>query len=202
MKKWIAKSLMVVGAIAAVAGASNAQILNGNFEADVAPTATFATGWTAGGFGTSAGNAGVRNDAFSISGNYYWINDAPGPAVGISQALTITSGTNVVINGQYASRLIGNGTNSFVVQVLDNANTVLHQSTFNPTGLGAWTNFNVTTGVINVPNVRVLFIAQGNGFDDDYMIDNIAVNPAPEPGAIALLALAVLPGVAVLRRRK
>ena len=195
MTKWMTKSLAVVGAIVAVAGASNAQIINGGFEGGLAP-------WVPGGFGTVPGNGGVLNDSFSISGNYYWLNEGPGPQVGVSQTLSILSPTNLSISGQYATRVLGSGTNSFLVRVLDASNdSVLHQATFNPTGVGNWTNFSVTTGVINVPNIRVAFISQV-GFDDDYMIDNITANSTPEPGAVALLALALVPGVAVLRRRK
>lgn len=208
MKLWMAKSLMVAGVLALIAGASNAQnlITNGTFEADPAPVSLGynpATGWLGGGFGTFPGNRGLRNDSMSISGNYYHLNEAAGFQVGVSQVITMPAGSNLTIAGQYASRDFAFGTNSFLVQVLDaTTNTILSSSAFNPTALGNWTNFSVTTNTINVSNVRVLFVAQANGFDDDYMIDNITASTTPEPGAVALLALAVVPGIAVLRRRK
>lgn len=209
MKLWMAKSLMVAGVLALVAGASNAQnlITNGTFEADPAPVSLGynpATGWAGGGLGTFPGNRGLRNDSMGISGNYYHLNEAAGFPVGLSQVITLPNlGANLTVAGQYASRDFAFGTNSFLVQVLDaTTNTLLHSSAFNSTALGNWTNFSVTTAALNVTNVRVMFVAQANGFDDDYMIDNITASTTPEPGAVALLALAVVPGIAVLRRRK
>jgi hypothetical protein len=201
MKTMMLKSLAVFGAVVAIAGAGQAQITNGDFSAGVA-------GWTEGGFGTIASlanpNGGVLNDGFSTSGNYYWLNNGPGTAVGLSQAFTISAPTSVTVSGLYATRVLGSGTNSFIVQILDDAtSTILHQQTFNPTAVGGWTAFNVTSGIVSTSNVRVLLIGQGNGFDDDYMVDDItAAGVAPEPGTLALLGLVALPGVALLRRRK
>jgi hypothetical protein len=194
------KVFTALSILAALAGASHAQLTNGDFNAGL-------TGWTQGGFGTVAGNGGIANDSFSITGNYYYLNAAPGVSVGLSQTITLAAPVALNITGLYTSLAIGTGTNSFVVQVLSSTNTVLHQATFNPTSTGynpSWRPFSTTTGLIAPGTVRVLFIGQGNGFDDDYGVDNISSTTlvAPEPGALALLGLAGIPGVALLRRKK
>jgi hypothetical protein len=200
--KWQTKLWAVAGSLIAIAGASNAQLINGDFSGGVAP-------WTAGGFGTVAGNGWIRNDAFSISGNYYWLNDGAGPAVGVSQLMSVTAPAQITITGQYASRVLNGGganpsRNSFIIRILDagGTNNVLYQQAFGTTALGNWTNFSVVTSLISVPSVRVQVVAQGNGFDDDYMIDNFTAASTPEPGTMALLGLIALPGVMLLRRRK
>jgi hypothetical protein len=135
--------------------------------------------WAAGGFGTtpalsSAGR--ILNDAFSLSGNYYWLNGNSGSVPGLSQRLTTTGSGPLKISGNYASKLNASGTNSFVVQVLNSANTVLQQSTFNPTAIGVWSAFNLTTSSLPAGTYRILLIGQGNGFDDDYAVDNVRVS--------------------------
>jgi hypothetical protein len=100
----------------------------------------------------------------------------------------------------------GIGTNSFAVQILDSANTVLQQATFNPTSNAYrpnWLPFSTTTAPLIAGTYKVLLIGQANGFDDDYGVDNIAATAvAPEPGTLALLGLVGIPGVALLRRKK
>jgi hypothetical protein len=196
--KFLVKNLIVMGILACITGASNAQITNGTFTAGLAP-------WTTGGFGTTAGTGGILNDALSTAGNYYWLDGAAGSVLGISQTFTVVAPTSITITGQYATRVTGTGTNSFVLQILNAGNTVLLQSTYNPTAPGAWTTFTSTTNV-TTGNLRLLLVGQGNGFDDDYMVDNISVTAAstsaPEPCTLALLALTGIPSMAMLRRRK
>ncbi len=198
--KMISKALLTLGALVALAGASSAQISNGGFESGLAP-------WVGGGLGTIAGTGGIAGGFGQSGSNFYYLNDAPGAVVGVQQSFTITGGsTAYTISGIYTSVGIGTGTNSFVVQVLDNANTVLSQSTFNPTSTGYvanWQPFSLTTSPLIAGTYKVLLIAQGNGFDDDYGVDDIAATAvAPEPGTLALLGMIALPGVALLRRRK
>jgi hypothetical protein len=198
--KMISKALLTLSALVALAGASSAQIANGGFESGVSP-------WVGGGLGTIAGTGGIAGGFSQTGSNYYYLNDAPGTVVGVQQSFTISGGsTAYTISGIYTSVGIGTGTNSFAVQVLDSTNTVLQQATFNPTSNGYvanWQPFSTTTSPLIAGTYKVLFIGQANGFDDDYGIDNIAATAvAPEPGALALLALAGIPGVALLRRKK
>jgi hypothetical protein len=200
-------SRLALGAAAlALAGPTLAQNLfvNGNFSADIAPTAQSATGWTAGGNGHAIGNGGVLNDAFSFAGNYYWINDSPGPTVSLSQVIAFTPGTPLGLSGFYGTRVLGSGTNSLLIQVFDDtSNTLLHQQGFSPTGIGNWTPFSFNTPVITANSLRVSFVTQV-GADDDYMVDELVAAPvapaaAPEP-TTALLGLLGVP--LLLRRRK
>jgi hypothetical protein len=198
--KMISKALLTLGALVALAGASSAQLINGGFESGVSP-------WVGGGFGTIAGTGGIAGGFSQTGANFYYLNDAPGTVVGVSQMFTVTGGSSAyTISGIYTSVGIGTGTNSFAVQVLDSANTVLQQATFNPTSTGYnanWRPFSTTTSPLIAGTYKVLFIGQANGFDDDYGIDNItATAVAPEPGTLALLGLAGIPGVALLRRKK
>ncbi|MGC4046103.1 MAG: hypothetical protein QM758_20110 [Armatimonas sp.] len=198
--------LALGAAVLALAGPTFAQNLftNGDFSADTAPTNQSATGWTTGGNGHSAGNGGVINDIRNFNGNYYWINDAPGPTVSISQLISFTPGNTLNLSGVYATRVLGSGSNSLRIQVFDNGtNTLLDEHSFSPTAQGNWTSFNYATSVINTSNLRVSFVAQV-GSDDDYMIDElsaVSVSPtaAPEPTS-ALLGLLGVPFL--LRRRK
>jgi hypothetical protein len=135
--------------------------------------------WRAGGLGTSAAllapNGRILNDGFSLSGNYYWLDGAFGAVPGLQQTFTTTAAGPLKLSGNYMSRLNAVGTNSFVVQILNNGNTVLQQDTFNPTALGAWRNFNVTTASLPAGTYKALFIGQANGFDSDFAIDNISI---------------------------
>jgi hypothetical protein len=201
--KFPTKLITALGVLVALTGASHAQSLtNGTFTSGLAP-------WVAGGLGTIAGTGGISNDSFSVAGNYYYLNGAPGQVIGLSQSFTLGSPLAVNISGLYTSIGIGTGTNSFVIQVLDSANTVLHQQTFNPTSTGYvanWKPFSTTTGTLVGGTYKVLVIGQGNGFDDDYGVDNISATAAnvvaPEPGSLALLGLAAIPGIGLLRRKK
>lgn len=199
------KLTLGAAAMLALVGPATAQNLltNSDFEADTAPTAASASGWASGGFGRFPGNGGVRNDSFSVSGNYYYLNEAPGFEVSLSQVISFNPGEYLNLSGLYSTRVFGTGTNSFVIQVTDGTtNALLHQASFSPTGANNWTAFNYNTGVLNSSTVRVTYISQV-GADDDYMIDNLvaqSINPsaAPEPSA-GLLALL---GVPVLFRRR
>jgi hypothetical protein len=201
--KFPTKLITALGATLALAGASHAQLLtNGTFTSGLAP-------WVQGGLGTTAGTGGVTNNSFSIDGNYYYLNGGPGEVLGVQQSFTLSSPSAVTIAGLYTTVAFGTGTNSFVIQVLTAGNTVVQQATFNPTSRGAlanWLPFSTTTSTLAAGGYKVLLVGQGNGFDDDYGVDNVTATAlsatAPEPGTLALLSLAGVPAIALLRRRK
>lgn len=182
-------------------------LLNGDFESGAGANPTLpAPNWTFGNGGNPVPDTspGVYNDSFSTSGNYFWLNEAPGFSPTLSQTFAVSPGTVLTLSGDYGSRVIGVGSNSLLLELLDASNSsVLFSSTFNPTPTNAWSSFNVTTPVINAPSVTIRFTSQVNGTDDDYKLDNLSVAPAaaPEPGTVALLGL-VAPLVLRLRRRK
>jgi hypothetical protein len=161
---------LLIAAIAFTAASAQAQLLNSGFTSGVA-------NWTAGGLGTTATiapNSGITSDSFSLAGNYYWLDGATGVVPGLQQSFNAPGGSVARIAGNFATRTNGVGSNSFAFQVL-NATTVLVQGTFNPTAVGAWTNFETTTSALPTGTYRLLLIGQANGFNDDYMIDNIHV---------------------------
>jgi hypothetical protein len=162
---------LLITAIALAVPCAQAQLLNSDFSGGVAS-------WTAAGFGTTATTApnfGITSDGFSLAGNYYWLDGPAGAVPGLSQTFNAPGGRIARIAGNYATRVTGTGSNSFALQLLDAGSTVLVQSTFNPTAVGAWSNFETTSTALTAASYRVLLIGQANGFNDDYMIDNIHV---------------------------
>ncbi len=168
-------------------------ILNGGFENNIAGT-QLPQYW---GFtGGTPANSYVRNDSYGINGNYYYLNDVPGPQPTLYQDVTIQSGELLRLTGNYRTMVIGTYSNSFAIRFTNLLNSaVLETITYNPTG-NSWGSFDISRQFATT-SLRVSFISQ-YGTDDDYAIDNIVLlsnaSTVPEPS----LLISFLAGICFL----
>ncbi len=190
------RSICVIGAVVAgLASAASANFLvNGDFEISVPSNAT-GGGWTtshidgAGGWRSSGGNLGgmfILNDGGAM---------ATDPTV--AQTVTgLTAGHRYRISGDYASSIVNQAppgaTNSFEVLV---GGVVVFQGATTERHL--WTHFEVDF-IASDEALDVTIRAEANGTDNDFEIDNIALE-VPASGVLALVGLG---GITTLRRRR
>jgi len=156
-------------------------ILNGTFDANPAGThLPQYWGFTFTDVSGGATNSYIRNDSYSINGNYYYLNDAPGPKPTLYQDVAIQSNEVLHLTGNYRSMVIGSSSNTFAVRFTNLLNgAILETVTYNPTG-SIWKTFDITRQFATT-SLRVSFISQYNA-DDDYAIDNIVLESnVPEP---------------------
>ena len=157
--------------LAASASASANLVTNGDFSTNTCD------GWTSTG-----------NPNFNGCNNGFWRNGAVGSQAFLSQVIATVAGQlyHVSFDAQTNSGFTISG--------------LLDGSQFIDTGGtgGQWVHFEVD--VIAANNNATLTFSNRNDPDFNYL-DNVVVDAVPEPGTLALSALALM-GIAGLRRRK
>ena len=175
-------------------------LVNGDFEAD-APGTTMATGVTGWSYLAGSGNpslSSILNDAHSISGNYLWLNDNPGPTPTAYQDLTIIPGVSYDLVGEYHNRVLNPGSNGLGIRFVDvsGAPSIIETISLGTTPTAPspanWSNFNFSR-TFTTSALRIEFISQF-GSDTDTAIDNLSFTPAavPEPATLSLVAVGAL----------
>lgn len=164
-------------------------ITNGNFATDL-------SGWTTQGPFTQWFAGSGPDSLIGVA----WLNDNPNIDSFIQQTISgLTSGQTYTINGFYKTHALFFTAGSFTATI-DGVTKFANPETSRVTN---WTPFGFQ--FTPVATSAVLRLNSQVGSDSDYDVDNISIARvgvnAPEPGSLALLALAVLPMVGVLRNR-
>jgi hypothetical protein len=150
-------------------------------------------GQTFGDHTTGTGLMMVVNGATTPS-TYFW-----------GQNVAVTTNTDYTFTGWFTSALINPDPSPALISLTINGGAV--GANFNVgAATGTWQQFTTTwnSGSNTVANLR-LFDANLTDQGNDFVVDDLSfvgVQPAPEPGTLALLGLAALPLAGVLRRRK
>ncbi len=200
---------------------SRAQIItNGSFETPTVPVGSFTsyasgstgiTGWTvvgaSGGVAVVSGTFTQSDITFPAEDGVQWL-DLTGVSTnaveGVEQTVTTVANTPYTL-----SFWVGNvydpggafGTTSTVDVMLGG---------IDGTSLGAFTNSSTTTGTQVWEQFTTSFTASGSSTTLDFLnadpssdntngLDNIVMNPVPEPGTLSLMGIGLL---GLLRRRK
>lgn len=176
-------------------------ILNGGFENN--PAGTQLPQYWGFTFTQTSGtptHSFIRNDSYNLNGNYYYLNDIPGPQPTIYQDVTIQYNETLRLTGNYRTISIGSAPNTFGIRFTNlSTGSILETITYNPTA-GQWKTFDITRQFATT-SLRVSFIGQF-GADDDYAIDNIALESnVPEPSLLASFFLGLF-FLNLLRKKK
>lgn len=206
-RKWISLTGLAAALAFCAATAQANLLVNGDFEADAPGTtmATGVTGWSHTG-GGSAALSSIINDAHSISGNYLWLNDGPGPTPTAYQDITIIPGIIYELTGQYHNRVIGAPPVGLGIRFIDisGAPATIETITLGITSTApsAWSSFDFDRS-FTTSALRIEFISQFAS-DTDTAIDNLSFTAAavPEPATLALVEIGALGFLGYGRQRR
>ncbi len=187
------KKLVIILGVVLACSVSQAQLLNGDFEAG---SAQDADNWTR--------NLGASREGWANHGGgqgmalTWWVNSAGS----VFQDVAVTAGATYTLSAWYLDDAAAVTTSLYTTKLAwyDNTLTLIGTAALNVSPLvnNTWQQLNlVGTAPVGTVTARVVFDAAGMVAGETLKIDDVAL-AVPEPSSLALLGL----GGLLLRRKK